>query len=130
MTTKGKEKLNTAQNQNVVARAIYRYARISPKKVAPVVRMIRRKSIKEATDFLTFDTTKASKLVLKSLNSALSNAKQKGLNEDNLFVFKAVVDKAPTFKRGRAGSRYHFNPILKRNSHITIELSTGGGYGS
>lgn len=133
MVKTAKEKSNNLKNQNdksVVARAIYRYARISPKKVAPVVKVIRKKPVKEAIDFLTFDSTKASKLVLKSLNSAVANAKQKGISEENLFVIKAVVDKAPTFKRGKPNSRYHFSPILKRNSHITIELSSGGVYGS
>jgi len=81
--------------------------------------MIRGKSVDEAVNFLTFDATKASKMILKTLNSAVANAKQKG-EAGKLFVEKAVADTAPTAKRGRPGSRSHYSRILKRSSHITM----------
>lgn len=106
------------------ARSVYRYARVSPKKVMPVLKVIRNKRVIEAVKFLTFDTTKASKLTLKTLKSAVANAGQKGLSADNLVVSKAVVDTAPTAKRGRPGSRSHYSRILKRSSHITVEVGS------
>jgi len=105
------------------SRSIYKYAKISPKKVMPVLKMVRNKGVSDAVSFLTFDSTKASKMVLKALNSAIANAKQKGQEESALFVEKVVVDTAPTAKRGKPGSRSHYKKILKRSSHITVVLA-------
>ena len=103
-------------------KAIYKYAKISPKKVMPVLKMIRGKSVNDAINFLTFDPTKAAKLILKTLTSAIANAKQKNITGD-LFVEKAIADTAPTAKRGRPGSRSHYNKILKRSAHIAVMVN-------
>lgn len=108
------------QSNTDTKKAIYKYARISPKKVMPVLNQIRGRRVFDAVNFLTFDPTKASFMVLKTLRSAIANAKQAGKIEESLFIVKAVADTAPTFKRGRPGSRSHYNKILKRNSHITV----------
>lgn len=112
------------QKHRANLRSIYKYARISPKKVMPVLNVIRGKKVFDAVNFLSFDSTKASKMVLKTLNSAVANAKQKGIEETDLFLEKAVADTAPTTKRGRPGSRSHYSRILKRSAHITIELGS------
>ena len=106
------------------SRSVYKYAKISPKKVMPVLNVVRGRKVNDAVNFLTFDSTKAAKMILKTLNSAVANAKQRGLDEARLFIGKAVVDTAPTAKRGRPGSRSHYNRILKRSAHITVELNT------
>ncbi|MBU0649603.1 50S ribosomal protein L22 [Patescibacteria group bacterium] len=100
----------------------YKYARISPLKVMPVLNMVRGKSVAYAEHFLTFDPTKASKMVLKTLKSAMANAGQKGLTNEQLVIKKAVVDAAPTAKRGRPGSRSRYKKILKRSAHIVVEI--------
>ena len=46
-----------------------------------------------------------------------------GADIDDLKISKAYVNEAPTFKRFRARARGRGTRILKRNSHITIELS-------
>lgn len=107
-------------------RAVCKYAKISPKKVMPVLKMVRGKSVGDAINFLTFDSTKAAKLILKTLTSAVANAKQKNVTA-NLFVEKAVADTAPTAKRGRPGSRSHYNKILKRSAHITMVVNDKEG---
>ena len=107
-------------------KAIFKYAKISPKKVMPVLNMVRGKSVGDAINFLTFDPTKAAKLILKTLTSAVADAKQKNIT-DNLFVEKAVADTAPTAKRGRPGSRSHYNKILKRSAHITVVVNAKEG---
>ena len=67
---------------------------------------------------------KAAKIVSKVLDSAVANAENNlGLDIDELKVSQAYVDEAPTFKRFRARARGRGTRILKRNSHITIELS-------
>jgi len=112
--------------QSSYARSVYKYAKISPKKVMPVLNMVRGKKVVDAVNFLTFDPTKASKMILKTLNSAVANAKQKNA-DNNLYVEKAVADTAPTAKRGRPGSRSHYSKILKRSSHITVVVNSKEG---
>lgn len=104
--------------------AHHKYARISPKKVGTVMDLVRGSNVHEAKVVLTFDPTKAAKMLLKVVNSALANAIHNlNLSEKDLFLSDVQVGTAPTFKRGRAGSRGRPSPILKRNSHITVGLS-------
>ncbi len=110
------------QKKQSNTRSVYKYARISPKKVMPVLTMVRGKKVADAVNFLTFDTTKAAKMILKTLKSAVANASQKGVSEEQLVVQKATADTAPTAKRGQPGSRSHYSRILKRSSHITMEV--------
>lgn len=112
------------QKQTNNSRSVYKYAKISPKKVMPVLNVVRGRKVSDAVGFLTFDTTKASKMILKALNSAVANAKQKGVSEDQLFIEKAVADTAPTAKRGRPGSRSHYSKLLKRSAHITVVVGS------
>ncbi len=104
--------------------AKYKSARISPKKVAPILDLVRGKGVHDARLILSFDPTKAAKLALKVINSALANAKNNlSLAESNLYVSELHVSGGATFKRGRAGSRLRYRPILKRTSHLIVGLS-------
>ncbi|NLE64636.1 MAG: hypothetical protein GX606_01825, partial [Elusimicrobia bacterium] len=60
--------------------------------------------------------------VVKVFNSAVANAKQKGLTEDQLIVSKITADQGPVWKRFRAATMGRANPVLKKTSHITVEL--------
>jgi len=106
-------------------KAVYKYAKVSPKKVMPVLSMMRKQKVDDAVKLLTFDATKASKMVLKTLKSALANARNRGMDE-NLIVVSATADTAPTVKRGRPGSRSHFSRLLKRSTHITVCVDKEG----
>jgi large subunit ribosomal protein L22 len=67
---------------------------------------------------------KAAGIIRKILDSAIANAENNnGADIDDLKISKAYVNEAPTFKRFRARARGRGTRILKRNSHITIELS-------
>ncbi|MBC7234956.1 MAG: 50S ribosomal protein L22, partial [Chloroflexi bacterium] len=46
-----------------------------------------------------------------------------GLARDELFISRIWADEGPTLKRGRAGARGRFKPILKRSSHITVVVA-------
>lgn len=85
---------------------------------------VRSQKVSEAKRFLSFDSTKAAKIILKALNSALANAKQKSIEEKDLIINYISADGGPVLKRGRAGSRGRPSPILKRTSHINIVLSS------
>ena len=85
---------------------------------------VRGKDIAEARRILKFDKTKASDLVLTTLNSAVANARNNlNLSETDLFISDLYVNKGPTLKRGRIVARGRFHPILKRTSHIVVGLS-------
>ncbi len=101
-----------------------RYARISPQKTRMIIDMIRGSDVLEAERLVKFLPQKAAKIVSKILDSAIANAENNlGLDIVDLKVSGAYVDEAPTFKRFRARARGRGTRILKRNSHITIELS-------
>lgn len=100
-------------------------ARISPKKVAIVMNMIRGMPLHRAKVTLAFDSTKASKLILKVLKSAEANAtKNQGLSSKELYLSELYVNGARVVRTGRAGSKGRFSPIIKRSSHLVVGLSS------
>jgi large subunit ribosomal protein L22 len=104
-----------------VARA--RDVRMAPRKVRAVLDVIRGRPVKEAYSLLRFIPRRASRAVEKVLRSAVANASQNhGLDEEKLVVARAWADPGPVMKRYRAGMRGRAMPVLKRTSHITIEV--------
>jgi large subunit ribosomal protein L22 len=104
--------------------ATLRYARISPQKCRLVADQIRGKSVASALQILTFSPKKAAGIVRKVLESAIANAEHnKGADIDELKVAVVQVNEAPTLKRFRARAKGRGARILKRNSHITIEVA-------
>jgi large subunit ribosomal protein L22 len=98
---------------------------ISSQKVRLVADLIRGKSCTQAKDILTYTNKSAAKDVLKTLNSAIANCvHNENLDKNSLIVSKVCVDQATTYKRGRATARGRYHQILKRNSNITIGLSS------
>ena len=106
----------------MIAQAKAKYLRLSPMKVRLVVDLIRGKDVATSQTLLTHVDKGTKVQILKVLNSAVSNAKQKGLTEDQLIVSKATATSGPMWKRFRAASFGRATPILKRTTHITIEL--------
>ncbi len=106
--------------ERVIAKA--KYLRTSPQKAGLVLALIRGKNINEAQRILKFSKKRVAKSVLKTLNSAVANAKQKGSKKEELKVVRATASPGPTFKRVRFVSRGRVDRILKRTAHVTIEL--------
>ncbi|RJR26386.1 50S ribosomal protein L22 [candidate division WWE3 bacterium] len=99
-------------------------ARITAKKVAPVMDLIRGKNLHDAKVTLAFDRTKASDVILKVLKSAEANAKNnKKLDVKKLYISEVWAGPGPTYKRMRLVAKSRVSPILKRTSHIYIGLS-------
>ncbi len=108
--------------EKVTAKA--KYLRTSPQKAGLVLALIRGKSVAEARRVLQFSPQRVAKSILKTVESAAANAKQKGLKEEDLKIIRAVADAGPTFKRIRPVSRGQAHRILKRTAHVTIELES------
>ena len=106
------------------AKAIAKQVRISPIKARLVIDLIRGKDLESARTILINYNTKASKMILKVLNSATANAVNNlKLNESNLYVSEARVDAGPVMKRIMFDSRGYIGHKDKRTSHIVISVS-------
>ena len=100
--------------------------RIAPRKARLVADLVRRsKDMDDAIYNLKYSTKRASTPILKLLNSAMANAKQKdaSLTEDKMEIKEIRVDEGVKLKRFRAGSRGIAKPINKKTSHIHIVIA-------
>ena len=101
-----------------------RNLRIAPRKVRLVVELLKNKPVQEAQAILTFTTKKATKPLLKLLNSAVANARNNfQLEPANLYISKITVDEGTKFKRWMPRARGQASEIQKKTSHITLVLS-------
>ena len=106
------------------AKAILKYARISPRKVSIVLDLIRGKSVDEAKGILKNTRKAASEYLIKLLDSAVANAENNfSMNKDNLYVSECYVCPGPTLKRMMSRARGSADRILKRTSHMTIVVA-------
>ena len=100
-----------------------RYARVSPQKVRLVADMIRGKNVDDALKTLSFTPKKSAKIVKKVLESAIANAEHNhGADIDELKISNIEVNEAPTLGRFRARAKGRGTKIIKRNSHITVQV--------
>lgn len=106
----------------MIALAKGKHIRISPTKVRPVIDLIRGKDVETSLALLSQVQKRAKVSVEKLLNSAISNAKQKGLDETQLFVSKITADQGPVWKRFRSAPFGRATRIIKKTTHLTIEL--------
>ena len=108
------------------ASATLRYARISPQKCRLVADTVRGKAVGNAIATLKFMPKKGAGLVRKVLESAVANAEHNlGADIDTLKVTAIMVDEAPLQKRFHARAKGRGNRIVKRNSHITVQVGDG-----
>ena len=104
--------------------AIAKMQRISPIKIRLVIDLIRGKNVSDAKTILVNYNTKASKMILKVLNSAIANAvNNEGADESKLFVSEARVDAGPVMKRVMFDSRSHIGHKDRRTSHIVVVVA-------
>ncbi len=106
----------------MITKAKLSYARSASTKMARVIDLIRGKDVGMAFGILSNVEQAAAVTIKKLLNSAVSNARQKGLTEDQLVISKITADKGPMWKRFRAAGFGRATNILKRTTHLTIEL--------
>lgn len=105
---------------DVIAHASIKNLRISPKKLNPLVDLIRNKTISYAYDQLKFSKTRIARDVKKCLESAVSNAENKNMDISNLKVLRVDVGKAFVMKRFHARARGRGARIEKPYSNLRI----------
>jgi large subunit ribosomal protein L22 len=102
-------------------RAIAKDTGVSPRKVRPLVDMVRGKKVDEALTILRFAPTPTARLVAKVVKSAAANAENNfQMSPADLKIINIFADEARTLKRYRPRARGRVSPILKRSSHITV----------
>ncbi len=106
--------------------ALTRYARMSPKKMRDISRIIQGRKAVEAIEYLALIPRKSARLIAKTLKSAIANAENNNnLSADSLTVKLALIECGPVLKRFKAGARGTAMPRRKKMSHIRIVLSDG-----
>ncbi|MGF1451574.1 MAG: 50S ribosomal protein L22 [Opitutales bacterium] len=105
-------------------KAIYKNARMSPKKVGEVTRVIQGRTAGEALQMLKFIPRKSAELVRQALASAVANAEHNfNLPGEDMVIKLAVAEMGPAFRRFRPSARGSAHPYRKRTSHIRIILA-------
>jgi len=85
--------------------------------------LIRGLSVKEAEKQLSFLNKKAARPILKLLKSAAANAKSNlDIEKNDLYVAGILVDSGPCLKRYQPRAMGRAGLIMKRTSHITLDL--------
>jgi len=111
------------QEDRVLARATYRYAGMSPRKIRLYADLIRGKTADEALQLLSFEITRSARLMEKVLKSTVGNARFKEIEDvEELVVVESRVDGGPVLKRSMPRARGSAYPIMKRLSHIHVGL--------
>ena len=108
----------------MIAKAKGKFLRLTPTKARQVLDLIRGRDVNTALSILTTLNKRPKEHIIKILRSAIANAKQKGLKAEDLYISKAVAENGPSWKRFKAAGFGRATPILKRTSHLNIELET------
>ena len=101
-----------------------KYANISAQKCRLVAAEVRGQPAAAALQTLTYMPKKSARILKKVLDSAIANAEHNhGADIDELKVSNIQIDVGPGLRRYRARAKGRGTRILKRNSHITVEVA-------
>jgi large subunit ribosomal protein L22 len=105
-------------------KATHRFARISVRKLRPLLDLIRGKFADDALDILKYMPHRGARMIEQVLKSAMANAEDKGIrNAGDLIVIDARGDGGPMFKRLMPRARGMAYLIRRRSAHIVIGLT-------
>ena len=106
------------------ARAVTRFATVSPRKTRLVIDQVRGLQVEKALAILKFLPNKPARIVYKTVASAMANAEENlGLSRSDLFVTEIRADEGPRRQWRRFGARGRFKPITRKTSHVTVVLT-------
>ena len=107
------------------AKAYLYDVRIAPRKVKIVLDLIRGKDVDMAAAILKNTPKSAAEYLEKLLKSAVANAENNHqMDKSKLYISKCFVTPGShMLKRVMPGGKASANRILKRTSHITIEVA-------
>lgn len=107
-----------------IAKAIARHVRMTSRKADYVITPIRKRTVAEALAILSVTNKRAAQPLAKLVSSAFANAQQRfpELRKEDVVISRAFANQGPTWKRFRAAAFGRASRILKRTTHITVEL--------
>jgi large subunit ribosomal protein L22 len=108
----------------MLAKASARHVRMTPRKAGYVLTPLRRRTVAQALAQLAVTNRRAAGPVAKLIASAFANARQRHpeLRDDEVIISKAIANEGPRWKRFRAGAFGRASRILKRTTHLEVEL--------
>ncbi len=104
-------------------KAFFKNYRQSPRKVRLVADLIRGKDVNVAIAELDFLAKRAGLPIKKILLGAVANAKQAGIERENLIIKEFRVDKGITMKRMMPAAMGSGHRINKRTSNLSLVLA-------
>ncbi len=104
--------------------SLHKGAFLKPRKARLTLDLVRGKDVNEARAILKSTNTKASKMILKTLDSAVANATNNlNLNESNLYIKECYINEGKVFKRHKIESRSRVGRSDIRTSHIFVKVA-------
>lgn len=104
-------------------KAYLKFARITPRKMRLVGDLAKGLPVGKAHSQLGFCQKRGGKLLLTLLDSAVANAKERGgVDVDNLFVKRVLVDDGPRMKRFLPRAMGRATMVQKKMCHVTVVL--------
>ncbi len=95
---------------------------VTPRKTRRVAQLLKGLQVDNALAELKVAPQRASGPLMKLMQSAIANAKEKKLDPQKLVVSSVRVDEGRTFKRLMPQARGRASIVRKRFSHVTVEL--------
>ena len=93
----------------------------SPKRLKPILDLVRGRDVNSAVDTLRLLTSPWAKVVSKVVQSAAANAENNMLmDRDSLRIVRITADQSTPLKRFRPRARGRIGRIIKRSSHLTV----------
>ena len=110
----------------IQAQATAKYVRTSAQKAGLVLDLIRGRDVNVALATLRFARKSVARDIEKVLRSAIANAQQKdgfGGDVERLFVDGCYANQGPSQKRVRPAPMGRAFRIVKRTTHLTVEVT-------
>jgi large subunit ribosomal protein L22 len=103
-------------------KSVQKFVKTSPRKLRLVANLAKKMKPAEAIERLPFSRKRAADPLVKVIKTAVANAKERGLKEENLIFKEIQINEGPRLKRGRPASRGVWHPYKRRMSHIRVVL--------
>jgi large subunit ribosomal protein L22 len=107
----------------MTVRATQKYIRMSARKLRLVADLVRGRDLAEINTVLSGLNKRGARVINETIRQAVANAvNNMGFSEQQLSLKSIMVNEGPTYKRVIAKGRGRAGSILKRTSHVHVEL--------
>jgi len=104
--------------------AIHKSADLKPRQARLTMDLVRGKSVADARGILVNTNTKASRMIIKVLNSAVANAvNNNNAKESDLVISECFINPGPVRKKIKFASHSRVGRADHRTSHIVVKVS-------